>query len=314
MNAEKFYTSKIGIILAAFGATFLWGSAFPAIKMSYEALAILPSEIDKQLLFAGYRFFLAGVMIFVFFWLMKKNFTLRKETIVPLVQLGFVQTFLQYVLFYIGLSYSTGMQGAVIAGTASFFQILFAHFLYSDDALSRRKWIGIMLGFAGVLIVNLPKVDAGISFGIGEVLLVLAMMVSAYGNIMARERAAKMDVSYLTSYQMLFGSIGLLAFGGISAGFLSISFNLYTLSLLIYLSFLSAAGFILWNNVMKYNKVGKVSMYLFLVPVFGVFLSSVFLNEVLGWTILVGLVCVAVGIIIVNNERLGLKKEMKKVA
>ena len=206
------------------------------------------------------------------------------------------------------------MQGAVIAGTASFFQILFAHFLYSDDALSRRKWLGIMLGFAGVLIVNLPKVDAGISFGIGEVLLVFAMMVSAYGNIMARERAAKMDVSYLTSYQMLFGSIGLLAFGGITAGFLSISFNLYTFSLLIYLSFLSAAGFILWNNVMKYNKVGKVSMYLFLVPVFGVFLSSVFLNEVLGWTILVGLVCVAAGIIIVNNERLGMKREMKKVA
>ena len=54
---------------------------------------------------------------------------------------------------------------------------------------------------------------------------------------------------------------------------------------------------------MKYNKVGKVSMYLFLVPVFGVLLSGLFLNEVMHYTILIGLMLVVVGIIIVNGQK-----------
>ena len=300
------------MITAAMIATFLWGSAFPAIKLSYTALHIGAEDYEKQLLFAGYRFLLAGIMIFIFFTLFRQSLKLRKETLMPLFQLGFVQTFLQYLLFYIGLSYSTGMQGAVIAGTASFFQILFAHFLYADDSLSLRKWLGIVLGFGGVLVVNLPKAGAAFQFGIGEVLLLVAMMASAYGNIMARERSRKMDVSYLTAYQMLFGSVGLIVAGGWSAGFVPFDFDWYTVSLLLYLAFLSAAGFVLWNNVMKYNKVGKVSMYLFLVPVFGVILSSMFLDEVMHYTVLIGLILVAVGIIIVNRQKEN-KIEKKKL-
>ncbi|WP_404349911.1 DMT family transporter [Sutcliffiella horikoshii] len=313
VKAEKFFTSKLGIIAAAMFATFLWGSAFPAIKLSYTALDIGANEYDKQLLFAGYRFFLAGVMIFLFFTLFKQSLKLRRATIVPLAQLGLVQTFLQYLLFYFGLSYSTGMQGAVIAGTASFFQILFAHFLYADDSLSVRKWLGIALGFGGVLVVNLPKAGAGFQFGIGELLLLLAMMASAYGNIMAKERAASMDVSYLTAYQMLFGSVGLIIVGGVSAGFFPFAFDSYTLLLVVYLAFLSSAGFILWNNVMKYNKVGKVSMYLFLVPVFGVLLSGLFLNEVMHYTILIGLMLVVIGIIIVNGQKTADKAQKEKL-
>lgn len=313
LTAEKFFTSKFGIITAAIVSTFLWGSAFPAIKLSYTALDIGANDYAKQLLFAGYRFLLAGIMIFIFFTLFKQSLKLRKETVVPLVQLGFMQTFLQYLLFYFGLSYSTGMQGAVIAGTASFFQILFAHFIYTDDSLSIRKWVGIVLGFGGVLVVNLPKAGAGIQFGIGEVLLLLAMMASAYGNIMARERAATMDISYLTAYQMLFGSVGLIMVGGVTAGFFPFAFNLYTITLILYLAFLSAAGFVLWNNVMKYNKVGKVSMYLFLVPVFGVMLSALFLDEVMHYTILVGLTLVVLGIIIVNRQKASDKGSKEKL-
>ena len=313
MKAERFFTSKLGIIAAAMVATFLWGSAFPAIKLSYTALNIGVNDYDKQLLFAGYRFFLAGVMIFLFFTLFRQSLKLRRTTIVPLVQLGFMQTFIQYLLFYFGLSYSTGMQGAVIAGTASFFQILFAHFLYADDSLSVRKWLGIALGFGGVLMVNLPKAGDGLQFGIGELLLLLAMMASAYGNIMAKERAATMDVSYLTAYQMLFGSVGLIVVGGLGAGFFPFNFDGYTVLLVVYLAFLSAAGFILWNNVMKYNKVGKVSMYLFLVPVFGVMLSGAFLDEVMHYTILIGLMLVVVGIIIVNGQQTKDKASKEKL-
>lgn len=82
----------------------------------------------------------------------------------------------------------------------------------------------------------------------------------------------------------------------------SFSFTSSAFMMLIYLSFLSAAGFILWNNVMKYNKVGKVSIFLFLIPVFGVLLSSLLLHEPIHLFVLVGLVFVASGIAIVNRK------------
>ena len=303
MTAERFFTHKLGIITAAVGATFLWGSAFPFIKLSYSSLQIGPTEIAEQLLFAGYRFFLASLMIILVFASLKRKMKFQRHTGLDLLKIGSLQTFLQYIFFYIGLSYSTGIQGAIIAGTASFFQILFAHFMYKDDLINMKKVIGLFVGFTGVVLVNITKGTFSFDFGIGELFLLFAMMTSAFGNLLARNGTAKMEVSYLTAYQMLFGSIGLLLVGGLTGrNFFPFQFSTQSIVMLLYLAFLSAAGFVLWNNVMKYNQVGKVSMYLFLVPVFGVSLSALLLNEVIHLFVLLGLGFVASGIIIVNRR------------
>lgn len=302
MNAEKFYTNKWGILLSACGATFLWGSAFPLVKLSYEALEITPNEIGEQILFAGYRFFLASLFILFFLLVTKRSKPLKKNNMKTLAFIGFFQTFLQYILFYLGLSLSTGIQGSIIAGTTSFFQILFAHYMYKDDLLSWRKVLGLIIGFTGVIFVNITKGSLNLDVGIGEILLLLAMMSSAFGNILAKKGSVKMDVASLTSYQMLVGSIGLLGIGIFLAGFFPLTFTIQSFLMLVYLSLLSAIGFILWNNLMKFNKVGEVSIFLFLIPVFGVFLSGILLYEPIHIFVLIGLGFVASGIIIVNRK------------
>ncbi|MBT2679715.1 DMT family transporter [Bacillus sp. ISL-35] len=301
MTTKDFFTHPLGIVVSAAGATFLWGSAFPFIKLSYASLDIKPDEIGEQMLFAGYRFLLAGLLILILFLFLKRNMKFRTETTKPLLKIGLFQTFLQYVLFYIGLSYSTGIQGSIIAGTTSFFQILLAHFLYPDDRMSRLKVAGLMIGFTGVIFANWPNGEYEIHFGIGEILLMGAMLAGAYGNILAKQGSAKMEVIYLTAYQMILGSLGLIAIGAFTVGLVPFDFDLKSGLMLIYLAFLSATGFILWNNVMKYNQVGKVSLYLFMVPVFGVLLSSMLLGEALHYFVIAGLVLVVAGIVIVNR-------------
>ncbi|MEH6891912.1 DMT family transporter [Bacillus sp. JJ864] len=303
MKAERFFTHPLGVFVAALSATFLWGSAFPFIKLSYVQLDIQPHEVGEQILFAGYRFFLAGMMLLFFFKLLGRNVSFQKGTTKQLVQIGLFQTFLQYVCFYIGLSYSTGIEGAVISGTSSFFQIVFAHFLYKDDSLNMRKIIGVSIGFCGVILVNIPKGDMNFHFGIGELLLLGAAMLYSYGNVLAKEGSKTMDVGYMTAYQMIIGSLGLLFIGIFQVELMPFTFHMQTLLMLLYLSFLSAAGFCIWNTVMKYNKVGKVSMYMFFIPVFGVILSSLILGEAIHSFVLFGLACVATGIIIVNRTR-----------
>jgi drug/metabolite transporter (DMT)-like permease len=303
MNAKRFFTHPLGIVISATGTTLLWGSAFPFIKLSYQSLDIRPEELGEQMIFAGYRFFLAGFLILLFFSLLKKNMMFQKKTFLPVIKIGLFQTFFQYVLFYIGLSYSTGIQGAIIAGTTSFFQIILAHFMYKNDRMNAIKTVGIMLGFTGVILANLHKGELTIEFGWGEFLLMLAMLSGAFGNILARNGSKDMEVGYLTAYQMAFGSLGLLIVGSFTSNLFPFEFSAEAIWMLLYLAFLSAAGFILWNNVMKYNQVGLVSFYMFLVPVFGVILSSFLLGEEVYFLVLVGLMFVVSGIVIVNRPK-----------
>ncbi|WP_134701508.1 DMT family transporter [Ammoniphilus sp. YIM 78166] len=309
MKAEPFFTHPVGIVVASCGATFLWGSSFPFIKLSYAALHIEPGETFEQLLFAGYRFILAACLILLFIRILGKPTGLKTQTLPSLTKVGLFQTFFQYLFFYVGLSYSTGIQGSIIAGTTSFFQIIIAHFLYQNDFLSWRKVSGLLIGFMGVIVVSLSKGSYHFSFGIGEVCLLIAMFCGALGNIFAKNEAAKLDILYMTSYQMLLGGVGLTLAGGLVVGFTPFPFTAASILMLLYLAILSAAGFVLWNNVMKYNKVGNISMYLFFIPVFGVALSAAILDEPLHGLVFVALALVVAGIIIVNRG----KSEKKSV-
>ncbi len=303
MTAERFFTSRFGLIFSAILATFLWGSAFPFIKLSYEELHITADETGKQILFAGYRFVLAAVLIFIFSLFMKRKMSLKRTDVKELSMIGLFQTFLQYVFFYIGLAYSTGVQGSIIAGTTTFFQMIIAHFVYRDDPLDKRKIIGLTIGFSGVVMVNLTKGSFELSFGIGESFLLLAMLFAGIGNVLAKEGSSRINVITLTTVQMLFGGIGLLLVGATFAGWMPFVITVKGMCMFLYLAFLSATGFVLWNFVMKYNKVGKVSMFLFLIPIFGVFLSAVLLKEALSFYVFLGLALVVFGIIVVNFEK-----------
>jgi drug/metabolite transporter (DMT)-like permease len=302
MNAQRFFTHPIGLILAATGATLLWGSAFPFIKLSYTALSIAKGDVFGQILFAGYRFVLAALLIFLFILLLKRSIRYEKGTFHRLIKVGSFQTFLQYFFFYIGLSHTTGITGSIIAGTTSFFQIILAHFMYKNDALTTRKTFGMTIGFLGVILVNLPNGSLHFAVGWGEILLLLAMFCGGLGNNLAKNESAYLDIFYMTAYQMLLGGLGLVAIGAIQVGIMPFHFTLVSTSMLLYLAFLSAAGFLLWNNVMKYNQVGKVSMYMFLIPVFGVLLSALLLHESLHLIVLASLLLVIAGIVLVNRQ------------
>ena len=309
VKTEAFFRHPLGMAISAIAATFLWGSAFPVIKLSYQYLEIGPNEVGEQILFAGYRFFLAGILIIAFYSLMgkKRDFKIKKSSLSTIVALAILMTFLQYFFFYIGLSRATGVQGSIIAGTASFFQIIFAHYLLKNDSLSVQKIIGLCLGFSGVLLAYIPQGSGSFGLGAGELFVLTSTIIAAYGNIVTKKAFSKWSVHYLTSFGMIIGSTMLLLLGMFMTDFTFFTFAWKEVLMLVYLAFLSAAGFLLWNNALKYNSVGKVSVFNFLIPVFGVMLSGIFLGEEIGLSAIAGLALVALGIITVNgyNARRG---------
>lgn len=305
MNKEKIYKNKINIILLATLCCALWGSAFPAIKIEYDLFNILPEDIGSKLIFAGYRFALAGFLVLIVQLIEKKNiFVLNKKQAFEVASLGLMQTALQYICFYVGLGFTTGISGSIINGSGAFFSIILAHFIYSNDKINKDKILGCIIGFIGVVLVNLRgggSLQLAFTFK-GEGLIMLSALMLSLGGIYGKKITEDQDPAIVTGYQLLIGGIILIVLGFSFGGELK-GFTLGSTVLLVYMAFLSAVAFVIWSQLMKYNKVGTISMYNFLTPVFGTVLSALFLGENLfDIKIFIALILVTFGIFLVYRK------------
>lgn len=285
----------------------LWGSAFPAVKAGYALLHVAKTDMATQMLFAGWRFLGAGLILLVLAVLGRRSIAVPRERMASVVGLGFVQTTLQYVFFYVGLAHASGVKSSIMNGTGAFFSVILAHFLYANDRLTVRKAAGCLLGFAGVLVVNLggSKGVKGLDFEftlLGEGFVVIAAFVLAAASIWGKTLSQKLDPMVMTGWQLAIGGAGLLAIGEVGGGRLG-GFDVRSLALLAYMAGLSAAAFALWSLLMKHNPVGMLAVFNFLIPVFGVLLSGLFLHEpVLAWKNAAALALVCGGIWLVTRR------------
>lgn len=290
------------VLLLASLCCLLWGSAYPAIKQGYALLSIGRDDLAAQMLFAGYRFFGAGLLLMVFAGLTGRSLTqLAPRQIGQAGLLGLLQTTLQYIFFYIGLAHTTGVKGAILNASGVFFSVLMAHWIYHNDTLNWRKVLGCILGFTGVLVVNigpllgLAPIDGGVSF-MGEGFIVVAAFVLSAASIYGKRISQTMDPVVMTAYQLAFGGLALITIGW-TAGAQLPAFTWAAGLLLAYMAALSAVAFAVWGALLKHNRVSKVAIFSFLIPVFGSSLSVLFLGEsLLEWKYLLALVLVCAGI------------------
>ncbi len=298
-----FFARPLLVVALATLCCLLWGSSYPAIKTGYALLGITQQDIPSKLVYAGYRFLLAGIGVALAAWLLQKKFpVLPRGQLRQVFLLGIAQTSLQYVFFYIGLAYTTGVRASILNATTTFFSVLLAHFLYKDDRLSARKAVGCALGLAGVLAVNADAslLGSGVSLQ-GEGFIVLAAFVLSAASIYGKRVSQRMDAMTMTAWQLAIGGLVLLAAGYLTGGSLG-RLDLTSSLLLLYLAALSAVAFTLWSLLLKHNPVGLVSMFAFLVPLFGAALSGIWLDEdVLTWTNLAALVLVCGGVLLVTR-------------
>jgi drug/metabolite transporter (DMT)-like permease len=306
-SSTTLYRDRRFVIGMAVLCCLLWGSAFPAVKAGYALLHVAKTDTASQMLFAGWRFLAAGVILLVLAVLNRKSVAVPRGEVGRLAGLGLFQTTVQYVFFYVGLAHATGVKSSIMNATGAFFGVILAHFLFKDDRLTPRKVAGCLLGFAGVLAVNLggPRGFGRLDFEfslLGEGFVVIAAAVLAAGSIWGKAISRAIDPMVMTGWQLAIGGAALLAIGAVAGGHLS-GFDLRSLALLAYMAGLSAAAFALWSLLIKHNPVGMLAVFNFLIPVFGVLLSALFLREpVLAWKNAAALALVCAGIWLVTRK------------
>lgn len=302
---NKILNNELCVFAFAMVCCLLWGSAFPCIKIGYQLFDIGGDDVFTQILFAGIRFFMAGVMAVAIGSVSAGHFLLpKKESWLTVAKLSFFQTIMQYLFFYIGLANTTGVKASIIEASNVFVAILVSALIFRQEKLTGRKMLGCVAGFAGVLLINLGQGGFSMTFRLnGEGFVFLSTVAYAFSSALLKRYSQKENTVMLSGYQFAFGGMVMIAVGLLGGGAIK-TVTTNGIAILIYLAFISAAAYSLWGLLLKYNPVSKISVYGFMNPVFGVLLSALLLTEQNGnlgiVKVIISLALVGAGILIVN--------------
>ncbi len=286
--------------LCAVICTALWGSAYPVIKYSYAQLDI--ASVADKLVFAGVRFVLAGLTVFIAAWIRRRAVpTVERRKIGGIILYGAVQTGLMYILNYIGVAHTSATKTSILTAASAFFAVLFAPLFFRGERLTARKLVGVIVGFGGIIAVNASGLDGGFSFS-GEGLVLIATLLNTAGSFIGK-RVAKGRVFEATAYQLMIGgALILLAAEPMGGGFV---LSAQSLLLTLYLAFVSAAAFSLWTALLTVHEAGRILVFNLLIPVFGAVWSFIILGErqIFDPMYLVSAALITVGIFLVNYHK-----------
>ena len=305
-----FIATTPGVVLACLAACFLWGSAFPCVKIGYELFGIDAVDVPSILVFAGTRFVIAGLMVAVGMSVARRRAFVPERRDLPYVgALAIFQTILQYILFYVGLANCAGVTSSILEASNSFLCVLLAALVFRFEKLTARKVLGCAVGFTGVVLVNVAGEGGGFNFTLaGEGMVLASTVAAATSSNLAKLFSRDHDPVLLSGWQFVLGGAVLLATGLVLGGSISpadAANPVPALALLAYLGFISAGAYSLWSLALAANPVSRVAVFGFMNPVFGVLLSAALLGEtnVVSPTIAVAaLVLVSLGIIVVNRR------------
>ena len=308
MSQKQNKLTQTGIVaLLACVCCILWGSAIPVIKTGYHFLQVDSSDTASQIVFAGIRFTLAGILVLIFASIREKKVMLPDKTLLKYaIPVCLAQTVGQYFFFYIGVAHTSGVKDGIITGLGNFIAILLSCLVFRNERMTSQKIAGCVLGFAGVVVINLMgnSLDMGFKL-IGEGFILIAQLSYGMSTVLINLFSKKVSPVVLSGTQFTMGGIVLTLIGIGMGGRLG---NITTggLSIIFYLALVSAVAYSLWGILLKYNPVSRVTVFGFMNPVFGVLLSALLLGETdqaSGALGLLSLLLVSVGIYVVNSGK-----------
>lgn len=307
MQEKEVFLKRMWVVgLLASLCCLLWGSAFPSVKIGYRLFGIAAEDAWSQILFAGCRFSLAGVLTILIGSACSRKWLFPKKTSWGMIgKLCLLQTVFQYVFFYIGMAHTTGVKGSIINGSNTFLAVLTAGLVFRYEQLTARKLLGCLIGFAGVVVVNLDP--AGLGGGIrldGEGFILLASLAYALSSVFLKRYSVRENPVVLSGCQFLLGGLIMMAAALALGGSLHPSGPAAFL-LLGYMACISAVAYSIWGILLKYNPVSRVTVFGLMNPLFGAILSALILDEggsLPLWQTGAALALVCCGIYLVNRN------------
>jgi drug/metabolite transporter (DMT)-like permease len=288
-SPEKNSTST-WVPLSMFALYVIWGSTYLGIRVALESY--------PPFLLAGVRFAIAGLLLLGFLrargTAMPTARQWRNAAVTGILLLGFGNG----LVCYAEQSVSSGISAVAVASMPLFAAVFTG--LYGEWP-TRRETIGLLIGFLGVVVLNL---GSGLSAShIGAATLIIAAAAWAFGSVWSRRQdmpAGPMN----TSAQMLCGSVALLMVGFLSGEKLPHHPALHATMAVAYLVvFGSLVAFSAYLYVLKHARPALATSYAYVNPPVAVLFGVVLLGEKVGPYDLAGMAIILIGVGIITLAR-----------
>ncbi|HSH30451.1 MAG TPA: EamA family transporter [Thiohalobacter sp.] len=270
---------------------FLWALCFPLINVGLAS--------SPPLMFAGLRAILAGGVLLAIGLLLGRPLPCGWRVWAMLALVGLSATSLGFFGMFIGGGQVAPGLATVIENTQPLLTAVLA-WLILGESLGPRRRLGLALGFAGILVISLPRLlnmeGAGSPIGIGYLLAGAAGV--ALANVTLKCLVGRADPLMVVGSQLVIGSAPLLVAGHFGEGGL-IAVNWSRDFLFAWLT-LSLAGTalasLLWFMLLRRAALGRLTTFSFLTPIFGLVLGLTLFGERIGGFEMAGIVVALIGV------------------
>jgi drug/metabolite transporter (DMT)-like permease len=274
--------------------TMLWGFNYTAVKISNQGISPIFASTVRSVIAS-----ICGVL-----YCMRTGQKLFHRDI--MLFHGFMVGILfglEFACIYFGLLYTDAARSAVFVYTSPFIVAVGAHFLLKGDRLSILKILGLVLAFAGVVMIFQGKPKSGTAHMLlGDTLQIMAAFLWAATTLYIKKyMASKIQPINTFLYQLVFSIPILLAVSFILEPRWISEITWEVTASLFYQSVIVAfASYFVWFKLIHLFPVSRVSSFTFFAPVFGVLFGILFMGEELTSSLVIGLPLVCAGIVLVN--------------
>jgi drug/metabolite transporter (DMT)-like permease len=288
VDLKKAYAAFVTVCL-------VWGTTYLAIKIALDTI--------PPFLMGGLRYVTAGLLLSAFLWwrgcAMPNGAGWGRATVSGLLLLGIGNGGVIWAEKWV----PTGLTAVLVAATP-FWMVGIEALLPSGERLTRQSVLGLIVGFAGIVLLVWPDLTTGgggSGFLAGIVALQLATLGWALGTAYSRRQKASGEPFVAAAAQMLTGGLGMLALGTIWGEWASLGFTPRTGAALGYLIVMgSLVGFAAFIYALSQLPTSFVSLYAYVNPVVAVALGALVLGETVGWRLVVAIAVILSGMAIVS--------------
>ena len=287
-NEELTFTAGLFTVFLC----IIFGSNAVAIKITFLGLGVFTT--------AAIRFGVAAVAIFIWAKITGQKIALKKGQLHQVLIFSALFT-VQLSLFYLGLSKSNASRGTLLANLLPFFILFLAHFFIAGDRITKQKFLGILLGFTGVVFMFLDEESLSSGLRTGDLIILCAVFIWSCSTVYLKRVIGSFSPFQLVLYSTLFSVPFFLIEALLWDGEMVFNLDGPVVGALLYQSLITASfGFVAWNTMLK--KYGAVSLhaFVFIMPISGVALGGLLLGEPINLKILLALVCIVTGILVVH--------------
>jgi drug/metabolite transporter (DMT)-like permease len=174
-----------------------------------------------------------------------------------------------------------------------------------SDPLSFRRILGLIIGFAGIVLLVWPDIRAGGTGGRNFALGVLALQIAcagwAVGSAYTRRHVMPRDVLGSAALQMLSGGLFMTVAGTALGEWSRLGFSTRTTVAFLYLVVVGAViAFAAYSYALRHLDIAIVSLYSYVNPIIAVALGTILLGEPFHVRMLVAAGVIATGVVIVG--------------